>query len=101
MSFGVDTDTMAAGASKIGLAAEQIDALLTAMRKDVNVMLEGWRGGGASAHRDLHARYEQDVVAINQALREMQAALQQTHQVYVRQENEQHGDHVVMRNTIL
>jgi hypothetical protein len=31
----------------------------------------------------------------------MQAALQQTHQLYVQQETEQSGDHISMRNKIL
>ena len=101
MGFGVDTDAMARAAGKIGVAAEQIDALLSRMRTDVNEMLGGWSGDGASAHRDLHTRYEADVVAINRNLREMQAALQQTHQLYVRQETEQSNDHVSMRNQIL
>jgi WXG100 family type VII secretion target len=101
MGFGVDTDAMAAAAGKIGVAAEQLDALLSKMRADVNEMLAGWSGAGASAHRDLHARYEADVVAINTNLREMQAALQQTHQLYVQQETEQSGDHISMRNKIL
>ena len=64
-------------------------------------MLGGWRGNGADAHRDLHARYDADVVAINRNLREMQAALQKTHSLYVTQETEQNSDHTVMRNTIL
>jgi WXG100 family type VII secretion target len=101
MSFGVDTDTMAGGAAKIGLAAEQIDALLNKMRADVNEMLAGWSGDGATAHRNMHERYEADVTAINTNLREMQAALEQTQQLYVRQETEQQGDHLNMRNQIL
>lgn len=101
MAFGVDTELMASGAAKVGLAAEQIDAVLGAMRKDVNDMLRGWRSDGANAHRDLHERYERDVLAINRALRDIQVALEQTHALYVRQETEQHGDHIVMRNTIL
>ncbi|MDT4928963.1 MAG: hypothetical protein QOF92_1830 [Pseudonocardiales bacterium] len=101
MSFGVDTDAMASGAAKVGLAAEQIDALLNSMRTDVNDMLGGWSGEGASAHRDLHQRYEADVTTINTNLREIQAALQHTHQVYLRQETEQHGDHLSMRNQII
>lgn len=101
MSFGVDTEAMARGAAMIGVAAEQLDAMLTAMRNDVNDMLAGWSGEGADAHRDLHQRYEGDVVAINTNLRQMQAALQQTHDLYVRQELEQHGDHVSMRSQIL
>ena len=64
-------------------------------------MLAGWAGGGADAHRSLHQRYEADVVAINTNLHEMQAALQQTHQLYVRQETEQHSDHITMRNEIV
>ena len=101
MGFAVDTDAMAASASKIAVAAEQLDALLSRMRADVNEMLGGWSGAGASAHRNLHARYEADVVAINRNLREMQAALQQTHQLYLRQETEQSNDHVSMRNQIM
>ncbi|WP_375500235.1 WXG100 family type VII secretion target [uncultured Jatrophihabitans sp.] len=100
MSFGVDTDAMQRSAGQIGAAAEQLDALLSKMRTDVNEMLSGWSGAGASAHRDLHARYEADVVAINKNLRQMQAALQRTHGLYVNQENEQSGDHVAMRTTI-
>lgn len=101
MTFGVDTETMASGAARIGVATERIDDLLNRMRADVNEMLGGWSGDGADAHRQLHARYEADVVAINRALREMQDALMQTHSIYVRQETAQHGDHVSMRGQIV
>lgn len=101
MSFAVDTDAMSNAAAEVGLAAEQIDTLLSKMRTDVNEMLGGWSGNGADGHRDLHARYEADVVAINRNLREMQAALQQTHSLYLTQETEQNSDHTVMRNQIL
>ncbi len=101
MNFAVDTDTMSSAATKIGLAAEQIDTLLSRLRTDVNEMLGGWSGNGADGHRELHTRYDADVVAINRNLREMQAALQQTHSLYVTQETEQNSDHTVMRNQIL
>jgi WXG100 family type VII secretion target len=100
MSYGVDTDAMQRSAGQIGVAAEQIDTLLGKMRTDVNEMLAGWSSAGARAHRDLHARYEADVLAINQNLKQMQAALMRTHALYTNQENEQSGDHVVMRTTI-
>ncbi|WP_375487556.1 WXG100 family type VII secretion target [uncultured Jatrophihabitans sp.] len=100
MSYGVDTDAMQRSAGQIGVAAEQIDTLLGKMRADVNTMLEGWSGGGAAAHRSMHARFEADVVAINTNLRQMQAALQQTHALYLNQENAQNSDHIGMRNTI-
>ena len=101
MTFGVDTDTMASGAARIGVAAERIDDLLSRMRADVNEMLGGWAGEGADAHKGLHERYERDVVAINNNLRAMQEALMQTHSVYVRQETEQQGDHISMRSQIV
>ena len=100
MSFGVDTDAMQRAAGQIGVAAEQIDTLLSKMRTDVSQMLGGWAGAGARAHRDLHARYEADVTAINTNLRQMQAALQQTHGLYVQQESAQNSDHGAMRNQI-
>lgn len=101
MSFGVDTDAMQRSAGMIGVAAEHLDALLERMRADVNDMLGGWKGAGATAHRDLHVRYEADVAAINKNLRQMQVALQQTHQLYTTQETEQAGDHIAMRNRIV
>jgi len=101
MSFGVDTEAMASGAAKIGVAAEQIDSILSKIRQDVATMLEGWKSDGATAHKDLHLRFDADVVTINSNLREMQAALQNTHQLYVRQETEQNSDHIAMRNTIV
>lgn len=101
MTFGVDTETMAGGAARIGVAAERIDDLLNRMRADVNQMLGGWSGEGADAHRGLHMRYEADVVAINENLRIMQEALLQTRSIYLNQENEQQNDHVSMRGQIL
>lgn len=100
MSFGVDTDAMAAGAAKIGLAAERIDDVLAKIREDVTAMYGGWRSDGAAAHQKMHARFERDVVTINTNLRQMQEALQNTHQLYVTQETLQNDDHVAMRNTI-
>jgi len=100
MSFGVNTEAMASAASKIGLAAEQIDNVLGKIRADVATMLSGWQSDGATAHKNMHSRFDEDVVTINTNLREMQAALQNTHQLYTQQESMQNSDHVGMRNTI-
>jgi len=100
MSFGVDTEAMASAASKIGIAAERIDDILAKIRDDVATMLGGWQSDGATAHEDMHRRFDQDVVTINTNLREMQEALQNTHQLYVQQETLQNSDHVNFRNRI-
>jgi WXG100 family type VII secretion target len=96
----VDTDAMAAGAAKVQGAVEDIDALLTQLRGDVDTMLGAWRGPAADAHRSMHERFQADAATIRNSLAEMQSALVRTRAIYLAQEGEQTNDHVVLSDQI-
>ena len=96
----VDTEVMAASATRIANAVDDIQALLNLLTDDVNTMLSGWTGDAAAAHRSLHERFQTDAVNIRDALLDMHDALLRTHTAYVTQESEQTADQVVAANQI-
>lgn len=96
----VDTEVMAASATKIANAVDEIDGLLNLLAQDANTMLDGWRGDAATAHRDMHERFQQDAARIRDSLRDMHDALLRTHTSYVTQETEQTNDQTVAAGQI-
>lgn len=97
----VNTEIMAASASKIENAIDDIGNVLNLLNNDVNAMLDAWQGEAADAHRDMHVRFQKDASVIRNSLSEMCSSLLRTHSIYVAQETEQHGDQVAMSSQIL
>jgi WXG100 family type VII secretion target len=102
MSFlRVDTEVMAAGATKIQNTIDDIDHVLNLLNNDVNTMLSSWAGDAADAHAKMHDRFAGDARTIRNSLAEMCSALLRTHAIYVAQEGEQNADQVTMSGQIL
>ena len=97
----VDTEQMAAGATKIQNAIDDIDNVLGLLGQDVTTMLSAWTGDAADAHYKLHDRFAKDASLIRNSLAEMYSALLKTHSIYVTQESEQTSDQVTMSGQIL
>lgn len=97
----VDTELMAAGATKIRNAIDDIDNTLNLLGQDVSTMLGGWGGDAADAHGRMHDRFARDAAVIRNSLIEMYEALSRTHAIYVTQETEQSSDGVTMSGQIL
>lgn len=96
----VNTELIAAGASKIQNALDDIDNVLNLLGKDVNTMLSAWSGDAASAHAKMHERFGKDATTIRNSLIEMRAALLRTYSIYTGQESQQTGDHTLMTSQI-
>jgi WXG100 family type VII secretion target len=97
----VDTDVMATSATRIGDAIDEIDGVLTLLNGDVNDMLAGWSGDAADAHRDMHIRFQNDALRINNSLTTIYEALLRTHATYVTQEADQTTDGATSAGQIL
>ncbi len=97
----VDTEQMAAGATKIQNAIDDIDNVLNLLGNDVSTMSGAWSGDAADAHLKMHDRFAKDASVIRNSLAEMYSALTKTHAIYVAQESEQTGDQVNMSGQIL
>jgi WXG100 family type VII secretion target len=102
MSFlRVDTEMMAAGATKIQNAIDDLDTVLGQLDNDVTTMLGAWAGEAADAHAKMHERFAKDAAEIRNSLADMYTALVRTHSIYVAQESEQTSDQVTMSGQIL
>lgn len=84
-----DQRMMDAGAAKVDTATSDIQAHITTLRNEVEAMRAGWRGDAATSFTQLHQAFEDHANKINNALRQMHAALQSSSSTYSQQEQSQ------------
>jgi ESAT-6 family protein len=87
--YTTSQEAMAQGANKVDDASTQIQGHIGNLRSEVETMMGGWRGEAASTFVSVHDAFEQQANKINNALRQMHAALLSTHQTYGTQESNQ------------
>lgn len=87
--FNTSQDAMAAGASQVDDAAQQVQGQIGALRNEVETMMGGWGGSASTAFTTLHTNFESQANRINTALRQMQEALVSTRTTYANQEEQE------------
>ncbi|RAS68762.1 WXG100 family type VII secretion target [Lentzea atacamensis] len=88
-AFEVTTADLDALAKHIGDISDQIQGEARTVRGAAEQVQSTWAGDAAAAFQNLMNRMDEDVRKLNEALREIQAAIASTADVYQRNEEEQ------------
>lgn len=88
-AFEVTTADLDALAKHIGDISDQIQGEARTVRGAAEQVQSTWAGDAAAAFQNLMNRMDEDVRKLNEALREIQASIASTADVYQRNEEEQ------------
>ncbi|MER7755514.1 WXG100 family type VII secretion target [Kitasatospora sp. NPDC097643] len=87
--FTMTAQEMLAFAKQIDDAIQKIDAERTKLNGTVTNVTGGWKGQAATAYTNLQTQFNQDIDALNQSLRAIKGAIEETTRRYSLTEQDQ------------